>query len=387
MRVLYDYQIFEQQQIGGVSRYFAEISSHLKEFVPVFGIKYSNNVYLNDKNLLSLMPIIDYRKAFIKNIEFKGKGRLFQLYKYLNPGAYPDFHSENRKYSEDLIDGQDFDVIHITNYSLYFLEHLNKKPFVITVHDLIHEMLPEFFSADNTAIFAKKRLIEEAAHIIAVSENTKQDIINYYKINPGKITVIYHGSSNKIVKHYNLDKPAHNYLLFIGSRTGYKNFLFFIHSVAEFLLERDLDLVCTGEPFTNEEKVLFGKLGIFKRAKHVFADERKLQDLYNNALCLVFPSLYEGFGMPILEAFINECPVILSDTSCFREIAGDAAIYFAPKNKYEIIDAIDSLLVNKENRKIYIKRGLQKAESYSWTKAAEQTENIYKQIIKNTKAI
>ena len=382
MKILYDHLAFEQQQIGGVSRYFAEIISNLDKDISIdIGLKYSNNIYLNEKNLIDPMPIPDYRHEFIKGYEFKGKGRLFKMVKKLNPSKYPDISQVNLQYSVNLLKKQDFDVFHPTQFNTYFLEFINKKPFVITIHDMIHELFPEYYTPDNKTAIYKKELIKRANHIIAVSSNTKNDIINFYGVNEDKITVIHHGVNLPNKANYNNSLPTKKYLLYVGSREGYKNFIFFVRAVSDLLIAKDLQLICTGTPFNRMELVLFKMLHLENRLLFYYADDTILASLYQNALCFISPSLYEGFGMPILEAFSNNCPVALSDSSCYPEIGGEAALYFNPKNENEIKQTVLSIINNELLRKQLISSGRERLNLFSWKKSAEKTIFVYRSVL------
>jgi len=382
MKILFDNSVFDQQNFGGVSRYFSEIISHFNKDISVeIGIKYSNNIYLTEKRLLKVLPIIDYRQEFIKGCEFKGKGRLFKMVKKLNPSKYPNCSQLNLQFSINLLKNQDFDVFHPTQFNTYFLEYIHNKPFVITVHDMIHELFPEYYAPDNKTAFYKKELIKRANHIIAVSDNTKNDIINFYGVKEEKITVIYHGVSLPYKGIDNNLLPTKKYLLHIGAREGYKNFIFFVRAVSGLLIANDLQLICTGTPFNKMELELFKMLNLGNRLIFYYADDKVLASLYQNAMCFISPSLYEGFGMPILEAFSNNCPVALADSSCYPEIAGDAALYFNPKNENEIKQTVLSIINNETLRKQLISSGRERLNLFSWEKSAEKTISVYRSVL------
>jgi glycosyltransferase involved in cell wall biosynthesis len=223
----------------------------------------------------------------------------------------------------------------------------------------------------------KKKLAQKASHIISVSENTKKDIVSFWGIEEEKITVIYHGVN--AVENCDcsyIDVPK-DYVLFIGARDGYKNFLFFIHSIAGIMIENNINLICTGKPFGNEEIELFKDLNIYSRVFHRFANDSEMAYLYKNAIAFIFPSMNEGFGIPILEAYANDCPVLLSNTSCFTEIAGNAALYFDPKSRSEIQNKINELINSNSLRNELIIKGRTRVNSFSWENAAVETAEVY----------
>lgn len=363
MKVLYDHQCFNQRY-GGIPRYHLELMKGLKDEGNDYYLSLLFNQYehlVTDNNIKVVNPI--------GNNQFKGRHKIIQTLTYIN-----------KKYSEYNIKNKEYDIFHPTYYNPYFLKNL-KKPFVITIHDFVHEKFTSERKADKIDSINKQILIEKADKIIAISENTKKDIIQYYSISEDKISVIYHGY-NKI--NFNIEKnnKQNNYILYIGKRDGYKNFNRFINAVSILLRENiPLNLICTGNPFTSSEIELFKKLNIAKQVFHVAANEVVLNLLYKNALLFIYPSLYEGFGMPILEAFSNNCPICISNTSCFPEIAQDAAIYFNPYDEHSIYNAIKVGISDNQVRNEIIKLGNKRLLDFSWNKTTFETIEVYKQLL------
>nr|WP_162988719.1 glycosyltransferase family 1 protein [Pedobacter schmidteae] len=292
-----------------------------------------------------------------------------------------DIYQKNKKYCKFLIQQGDFDVFHPTYYDPYFLSYL-KKPLVITIHDMIHERFPEFFPADDPIAAQKKILAEAADRIIAISETTKLDIINYLGISPDKIKVIAHGIDEHELIYGPVEGIPERYLLFVGSRGGYKNFLILVKAFAELSkADQSLQLVISGGgQFTPEEVELLTENGILERTFHLNATDAQLNTLYAQAACFVFPSIYEGFGIPILEAFKNNCPVVLSNCSCFPEIAGEAALYFDPESTQALVSAVtliqkDTLLKTK-----LVAAGQLKLKDYTLEKCIFSTIKLYKEL-------
>ena len=237
MRVLYDHQAFTIQKYGGVSRCFVELYKHLpKEVDARILVHESDNVYLKDTP--GVHPKGYHYKHFICHWNFPGKCRLhimadrFRSHKY-----YPEY---NTNYVFEELDKGDFDIFHPTYYSDYFLPHLNGKPFVLTIHDMIPELYPQYYGQDNVQIVMKRKLAPMAKAIIAVSENTKQDIIRILGVPEERIHVVYHGCSLPIAKE--TSRPFSTpYILFVGARWTYKNFIPFAKSIAP-ILKRNKDL-------------------------------------------------------------------------------------------------------------------------------------------------
>ena len=142
-----------------------------------------------------------------------------------------------------------------------------------------------------------------------------------------------------------------------------------------------LRIVCTGSPFSSSEVELFAKWNISDRLQHITANDAQMASLYRYALCFVFPSHYEGFGIPILEAFHNGCPVCLSNASCFPEVAGDAAIYFNPHDAQSMADALQELIASPALRDDLRLRGLQRSKEYSLERMVQQTCDVYRKLL------
>lgn len=365
--------MFHRQSQGGISRYFVELIKELSLYSELKIMAFtgdSQNIHL--KEILSNT-----------NIDFKltnqGKGKLTSIIKLWT-------HSKTKSIQDcsiELIKEGDYDIFHPTFYDDYFLEHLGDKKFVLTVHDLIFQKYPEFFIDHNTPDKSIK-LLNRASHIIAISESTKRDLITYFPIDENKVTVIHHGSPYKEEKssfEMNLAESEYEYFLFVGERAGYKNFYYFISSISNFLKEQNaLRLICVGSPFTDSEIRYLNKLEIQDQVIQLSADDNKLQKLYRSAIALVYPSIDEGFGLPILEAFVNGCPVICSDIDIFQEIANDAVIYFNPKEKNSIINAVSIAYFSLSNRNEIIEMAYSQAQLFTWSDCAAKTRDVYKRI-------
>lgn len=141
-----------------------------------------------------------------------------------------------------------------------------------------------------------------------------------------------------------------------------------------------LRIVCTGLPFTAAELELFAAWNISDRLVQISASDAQMASLYRHALCFVFPSHYEGFGIPILEAFSNGCPVCLSNASCFPEIAGDAAVYFNPHDAQSMADALQEIISSPALRDEMRLRGLQRSKEYSLERMVQQTCDVYRNL-------
>jgi glycosyltransferase involved in cell wall biosynthesis len=362
LRIYYDSQIFSWQDYGGISRYYTELIRELSglNYIHVdFNIRYSNNYYLNNNRLFN-------NKKILPNRYFYGKYTMVGLI--------------NRIFEIPAISRKYYDIFHPTYYDPYFLKWIGNKPFVLTIYDMIHERFEEVRAADRQTSERKRVLARRARRVIAISENTKNDIVRYFGIEPDKIDVIHIGVSAQPDKSESDGKSLPpRYILYVGDRKRYKNFQRFIRSVASILLEDEtLEVVCAGGGiFTPEEVFLFNQFGVSGKIHQYSIPDKALWALYQNARAFIFPSLYEGFGIPVLEAFACGCPVVLSNTSSLPEIARDAAWYFDPEDEASIKNAVLKVVYDDDLRKNLIIKGYGRITDFSWKKIGQLTIKTY----------
>ncbi len=355
LRVLYDAQIFTSQKFGGISRYFVELMRNMPEdIVTDVAAKYSHNVYIRDVKPVPDFPGVPFKKDIVKAL--------------------------NNSRSRARIAAGDFDVFHPTYYNPYFLRQL-KRPYVVTVHDMIHERFPESFSpSDPTARF-KREIVERADHIIAISESTRRDLIDMYGLGDDRVSVVYHGATCDSGVTTPVRGLPERYILFVGDRNRYKNFSRLAEAFAAISSRYpELQLVCTGRPFNKHETAQFDSLGITSRVKHFFVSDSQLRYLYAHADLFVFPSLFEGFGFPVLESFAAGCPIVLSNTSSLPEIAGDGGVYFDPTSVDDMSDAIVRVLDDRDLRQAMTRRGHEIVKQFTWQRTATLTADIYRSL-------
>ena len=367
MKVLYDHQTFTLQKYGGISRYFYELIKFFNKSTDVnvtTSVLFSNNHYISDKKDVQHVN-------FLYDKEFRGKQRLFNL---LNkPNSILKLKQKN------------FDIFHPTYYDSYFLKYIGNKPFVLTVYDMIHEKFSDMFLENDKTSEHKKLLCDKATKIIAISHSTKKDLIEIFNIEESKIEVVYLGNSlmveNTIIVNNMLSKKD---ILFVGSRGAYKDFNRFISGILDTLHNNaELFVFCVGGgKFNDNEIQLFSDLKIKKRVSQYTLDDNKLPSFYKNAELFVFPSLYEGFGIPILEAFACSCPLVCSNTSSLPEIAGNAAEYFDPYDEESISIAIENVLNNSQRKEELRENGKERLKYFSWEQTAKSTKKLYESIIK-----
>jgi glycosyltransferase involved in cell wall biosynthesis len=368
IKLLFDNQIFVSQSSGGISRLFAELYQHFtlsqSDINVSMPFSFGDNVYAKNVG-------IRQREFFIKQ-RFRGKMRIqTTIAKSL---TIPKLLSRR------------FDLFHPTYYDPYFIKYLGKKPFVLTVFDMMHEIYAEkYFQQDRTTSAQKRYLVNRACRIIAISKSTKNDLIRLFGVNPEIVDVIYLGNSLQITAHKKLPRciDQQRYLLFIGSRQVYKNFLIFFKAVIPLLKKYDdIKVVCIGGgPFNSQELGMLEKFGVSNKFIQRFIPDDELASYYQNALAFVFPSLYEGFGIPLLEAFASGCPVIASDIPVFHEVAGSAALYFDPLNENDLKTQTEKLLTGQSLREKFIVQGYEQLKKYSWENTARMTKETYMKVL------
>jgi glycosyltransferase involved in cell wall biosynthesis len=367
MKILFDHQIYTNQNYGGISRYFYELAKELT----LSGNDCDNSIYFSENEFTKDSQFYHTREFLPFN--FRGRASIKE---YLN-----------QLVSEQFLKKATYDIFHPTYYDTYFLKsNIKPRPFVITFHDLIHEKFwekyPDLLTNMDEVISNRKALLQSATSIIAVSNSTKRDIMEYYGVSDDRIQVT-HLASSMVASAAGEGTIWGDYILFVGKRLGYKNFDKFIDAVQPLLKrEKDVKVVCAGGgPFSREESMLLDKLGITAQVVQVAIDDTHLAKLYSNALFFVFPSLYEGFGIPVLEAFNCRCPTILSNVSSLPEVGGNAALYIDPTDPSDILRKCEMFFYDPGLRANYSEKGATRAKEFSWARTAAQTLNIYEQAI------
>ncbi len=362
MKILYDHQTFTLQNFGGISRYFSELINLFNaEDTCSVATTLSNNAYLNTDNYPNLM-------SFFPNNKFRGKQKIMN---YVN---------QSKSLSQ--IKKSDFDVFHPTYYNDYFLKDIGNKPFVVTFYDMIHEKFSNL-NLNNKIYNQKKILIEKSSKIIAISETTKKDIIDIFDVSKDKIEVIYLGNSLKKNSVGIKNFVDGDYILFVGNRSSYKNFEGLLKVIHKLLTMNNVKLICAGGGGFNLDEInLIKSLGLINMVISIRQiNDDLLANLYGNALFFVFPSFYEGFGIPVLESFACGCPTLLSNGGSLPEIGGDAAQYFDPNDSQSLYRAVSNLLNNQELRENLIERGTTRLNKFSWEKTFSETLDVYKSVI------
>lgn len=284
----------------------------------------------------------------------------------------------------EFADNNDCDVIHLVGAHCYDpvwrRAKASGKKLVVTVHDLI----PEIFGLRGpiyAGVSERAEVLAAADRIVAVSRKTRDDLVSRYGIEPARVDVIHNGI-DKADAHIT-DRTAcdsGNFILWVGRRAGYKNFFWFVHAVAPLLWSRGLRVVCTGgQPFGRKERLWMALHGVRGRFLLVDPDDAALCDLYAHAYCLVMPSRYEGFGLPVVEAMAEGCPVVLPHDHVFPEIAGGAASWYEANNAPAFRRAVRQVGEGAFRQEL-IRRGRVRAADFSWRKSADELLRIYREV-------
>ncbi|HEY3132771.1 MAG TPA: glycosyltransferase family 1 protein [Acidobacteriota bacterium] len=280
-----------------------------------------------------------------------------------------------------------FDLFHFPAYTASSRMSCRK---VVSIHDVSYAAYPNWYPHSGGKIRQRfyRRSAECADGIITLSQFSKSEITRVYSIEPSRIFRVHLASGLERVKPaQRWDRPPKGqwYLLHVGDLHARRNLLTALDAFNVVSEERHLDFVLVGRDLGARSDIQqhARKLGCQNRL-HFLQDVPldQMPHWYRNAALLVYPSLYEGFGLPLLEAMQCGCPVVASRAACIPEIAGDAAWLVDPLNAREIAEGIRAILVQPETRAQLIEKGLQRAQQFSWKKTAEQTVGVYREVLK-----
>ncbi len=364
MRIAFDQQIFSWQEYGGISRYICSLATHLSEFPGV------------EAKIFAPLHVNEYLSGLPADIRIGLKVKVLPKIDRLRINA-------NRLISIPLMQSFKPDIVHETYYSNWTYAP-NGSRRVITAYDMIHERFPEMYLKNDPTTRCKKKIFSLVDHIICISESTRRDLIELFNVSPAKVSVVYLGFDAFNTVSEKPIMPQNNpYILYVGQRRGYKNFDNFIQAyISSKWLRNDLQIYCFGGgAFTKSEKEMFANIGINEsQIKQISGDDSVLAACYRNAEILVYPSLYEGFGIPPLEAMSVGCPVACSNTSSIPEVVGNAGEYFDPTSIDSIRVSIEKVLNSLEYRVGLTAKGFEQCKLFIWEKCAAETLAVYTKI-------
>ena len=368
LKIAFDSQIFIHQAYGGVSRYIYELAQHLNA--------------TEDTTVRVYAPL--HRNAYFEGLPRAIRGRTYRL-PFLR-GTTKAVETITSLLSASHIRSFRPDILHQTYYKLGVRAPRGAKR-VLTVHDMIFERFPELFQNVGSLRAVKREAIQSSDQIICISRQTQLDLIQFYDVKEERTSVVHHGFEVNI-PDLRLPKQAamfaRPYILYVGSRGAQKNFERFVSAYASSpLLRRQYMVVCFGgAPFNRQEELLMANLGLLPECIiQIGGGDSVLANLYMRAELFVYPSLYEGFGIPPLEAMSFGCPVVCSDGGSIPEVVGDAALYFNPFDEEAMRSAIEKVVTSSEVATRLRARGKVRCREYSWAKCASETRAVYTAVL------
>lgn len=362
MKIFFDGGIFGQQKIGGISRLGFELIKSLNRFRDVEKIFY-RGMYIDrypfEKDWTK--KYYGIKKPYFCNCRFMN---------FLDNIGMEAAYRLNA--TQDLI-----------FHSLYYRIPKNHRgPIVVHVYDMIQEL----FGGSPKTIRCKKKSFDAANLIVSISESTKKDLCKTYSIDPEKIIVAHPGVNGLFLKSHSLAKRNRRpYMLYVGARNyKYKNFNFFLDAFIDQKYFIDFDLILVGgeKDITLQQKEKVKNTAMNgKWLMQEFCDDEKLAELYSNAMVFIYPSLYEGFGIPPLEAMACGCPVVASNASSVPEAVGDAGLLFDPNDRNDLIRQIEKVITDETISLNLIEKGKIRAKKFSWDNMADIIYQGYQKLL------
>ena len=372
MKVAFDDQIFSLQRYGGISRYFFELASRL----PAHGV--------SEVSVVAPLHINNYLTA--------GSARRFTRGRYV-PYSFGDWlfwfresvlvlHAVNRFVAPLAWLGVNPDIVHETYFAIKPVGRARRR--VVTVYDMIHDLFPEEHPNAKQWIAAKRAAVDRADHVICISENTRQDLVRLYGVDPARTSVVHLGHSLTLERDAEKVDGAGRRpsLLYVGYRAAHKNFTTLLQAYSSSPILREFELVAFGgPPLLRDEQEEIRRLGIADRVRFESGSDRELAARYQAATAFIYPSKYEGFGLPPLEAMSYGCPVVCSNAGAIPEVVGDAGVYFDPDNPEELRTTLERVATTETLQADLRTRGYARIAEFSWDKCAAETAQIYREIM------
>lgn len=363
----------------------------------------------NEANVERKVGISEF--AYRLLLEFyKNETELFEI--YLKDAPRSDMPKERKGWKYKIVKPRKFWTQFGLPFSLYtqknkpdvffspthYAPRMSPVPTVISIMDLAYIYFPYAFKKND--LYQLKNWtaysVRNSEKIVTISQSSKNDIIKEYKTTREKVAVVYPGikqedsikykgvSMEELQKKYNIGKK---YILFVGTLQPRKNVTRLVEAFSKIQeLEsknQDLDLVIIGKKGWLYEEILAApqKFGVEDRVKFLdFVGDDDLPSFYKNAQLYVLPSLYEGFGLPVLEAMKYGCPVATSNISSLPEAGGDAALYFDPENVDDIAKTIQKVLGDEKLQKSMVQKGQEQIKKFSWEKAGKEVLDVLKEV-------
>ena len=374
MKIFLDGTVFSRARRGGILRTFQELPPRITNMDPT--VRFT--LYLRRKLKAEDLPTSSGIEYVYERSIYPGRW-LYGKYR-VQDNLLDKAYRQNEP-----------DIFHTT----YFIRPPQiRTPFVVSVYDMIDEIYAPIQQNSRRWRFVeqKRQCIQAADLVLTNSQFTTDDLLRYSTADEKKIVTIPLGVNSQcfypqdenrkqsFLTSHGLTRP---FFLYVGARRYNKNFMGLLRAYARLPSAKDIDLVAVGEddPFSTEEQAFINSLNLKGTLRHLeIVNEDELALAYNNAVALIFPSFYEGFGLPLVEAMACGTPVLTSNSSSLPEVAGEAALYFNPYDPDEIRFAMESIL-NSDTATALKKKGLERATLFNWEDTAEKTLEAYRQLV------
>jgi glycosyltransferase involved in cell wall biosynthesis len=361
IRVLFDQQIFLLQSFGGISRYFTEL---IKTYI--------------EHPELGIVPVVESKKTFNRHLSeelaaqgFSSDNSRFRSFLRI---VFGGLLARNRKAETDLC--------HLTFYLPGYFSRNKTLPKVVTLFDMIPERAPAKGKLWNPH-FEKRQFLTQADAVVSISETSTKDMRREFGIERQTPTT-YLGVSAEFAPNLEvLEGAPETYLLYVGARFGYKDAGTAISAFAKISESfPNLHLLFIGGgALSSREKKHFRQLGISAQVAQLAVSDSELPRIYSNAVALIYPSTYEGFGLPLVEAMASGIPILASDTEINREIARDVANYFPAGDFSALASGLQVILADPSSQRTKIEVGILRSKDFSWLECARQTAEVYKAVM------
>lgn len=366
--IIYDHQTFIAQEFGGISRYFCELAARVHR---TEGFKARVVAPLHYNAYLPECPVP--QSAMRMPLRFRGESRVYRLI--------------NEALSPILTATASPSLVHQTYYSP-LPSRKSRTPIVLTVFDMIHELFPDNFPLTDPIVQCKSACVAAADHILCISQSTANDLMRLFGVPAEKISVTYLAYSDIFAQTaVATEVPPHvrPYVLYVGQRGGYKNFETALRAYASSArLRQEFDLVTFGGPasFSATEQATITNLSLRPGSVvRLGGADKDLARAYRHARAFIYPSRYEGFGIPPLEAMASGCVTVCSDSSSIPEVVGDAGLLFNPDDIDAARQSLEDACFDEVLRAQLLARGRARVREFSWDRCAHETVNAYRQMI------
>jgi len=362
VKVAFDHQIFAQQRYGGISRYFYELATRLSA----------------DTEVSVIAPL------YINSYLAAESGRILTRGKHVRSGskfALSAVDLVNRFALPPAWRGLNPDIVHETYFAMKPAGRGRRR--VVTMYDMIYELFADEFPDAKQVTAAKRAAVNRADHVICISETTRRDLVRLCDVDPARTSVVHLGYSmtDDATDDEQPRLEGRPTLLYVGNRRGYKNFGTLLKAYASSPVLREFELVAFGgHGVLREEQRQISRLGLNERVRFESGADRELAARYRAASAFIYPSMYEGFGIPPLEAMSHGCPVVCSNAGSIPEVVGDAGLYFDPTSVEDLRTVLERVVTTDQLQTDLRARGYARLDEFSWDKCAAETLQIYTQI-------